>query len=81
MVAITEQVFRVPVAELLDPASRGTSVLRAPGQTFRGPAFQLGPQFGGHVVWGFTAMLLDAIFTGVGWAVPWNSERIFEVAR
>jgi len=75
------QVFRVPVAELLDPASRGTSVLRAPGQTFRGPAFQLGPQFGGHVVWGFTAMLLDAIFTGVGWAVPCNSERIFEVAR
>ena len=75
------EVFRVPVAELLDPAERGTSVLRYEGRSYRGPAFRLGPQFGGHLVWGFTAILLDRIFDALDWAEPWDRSRIFEVAR
>ena len=39
------------------------------------------PQFGGHVVWGFTAMLLSGIFESVGWEQPWDQTHIFEVSR
>ncbi len=73
------EVFRVPVAELLDGAARGTSVLRQQGQNYRGPAFRLGPQFGGHLVWGFTAHLLDGIFDELGWTEPWDRSRSFEI--
>lgn len=75
------EVFRVPVAELVDPEARGTSLLRYEGRRYRGPAFRLGPQFGGHIVWGFTAMLLAGIFDTVGWSRPWDRERVFEVVR
>lgn len=75
------EVFRVPVAELLRPAARGTSVLRSGTQTFRGAAFRLGPQFGGHTVWGFTGMLLSSIFDGVGWSRPWDRTREFPITR
>lgn len=75
------EVFRVPVAELLDPKARGTSVLTHNGRSMRGPAFQLGPQFGGHIVWGFTAMLLAGIFDTVGWTQPWDQERTFPITR
>jgi 8-oxo-dGTP pyrophosphatase MutT (NUDIX family) len=74
------EVFRVPVAELVDPAARVTSVLRAGSSVFTGPAFQLGPQFGGHLVWGFTAMLLAGVFDTVGWSVPWDKNRTRELS-
>lgn len=66
--AETVEVFRAPVARLLDPVNRHTVVLRRPGVTFRGPAFDLD----GTIVWGFTAMVLDALFDAVGWTVPWD---------
>lgn len=75
------EVFRVPIAELVDPAARGTSVLRRAGSTWRGPAFQLSERFGGHVIWGFTAMLLTGIFDSAGWAEPWDKSRLFELRR
>lgn len=75
------EVFRVPVAELLDPEARATSVLRSPAGNYRGPAFKLGPQFGGHVVWGFTALMLSGLFESVGWTEPWDTERTIEVRR
>lgn len=75
------EVFRVPVAELLRPAARGTSVLRNGAHTFRGAAFELGPQFGGHIVWGFTGMLLSSVFEAVGWAEPWDRSREFPITR
>ncbi len=75
------EVFRVPVAELLDPAARGTSVLRDRAHTFRGAAFELGPRFGGHIVWGFTGILLSSVFEGLGWAPPWDASRIFPIER
>ncbi|CAG7607291.1 NUDIX hydrolase [Leucobacter soli] len=73
------EVMRVPVAELLDPAARGTSVLRRGPVTHRGAAFRLSPRFGEHLVWGFTGMLLSSLFDGLGWAEPWDRSRLFEV--
>jgi len=66
--AETVEVFRVPVAQLIDPANRHTSVLRRDGSTYRGPAFDID----GTLVWGFTAGILDALFDATGWAQPWD---------
>jgi len=68
--AETVEVFRVPVAQLLDPATRYTSVRRYGDRTFRAPAFDVD----GTIVWGFTAMVLSGIFDAAGWTVPWNVE-------
>lgn len=68
--AETVDVFRVPVATLLDPGTRFTSTLQRMGQTFRAPAFDVD----GTIVWGFTAMVLDGLFDVAGWTVPWNSD-------
>lgn len=70
------EVFRAPVAELLDPAARGTSVMRRDGTVFRGPAFDLE---NGRILWGFTAIILSTLFDRLGWAVPWDEGRIFPV--
>ncbi|PKI91224.1 coenzyme A pyrophosphatase [Actinomycetales bacterium SN12] len=66
--AETVEVFRVPVAQLVDPANRFTSVLRRDGYTYKGPAFDVD----GTIVWGFTAGILDALFDATGWAQPWD---------
>lgn len=73
------EVFRVPVAELLDPAARGTSVLRREGFTHRGAAFRLSPRLGGHIVWGFTGILLATLFDELGWNRPWDPAQTFAV--
>jgi len=73
------EVFRVPVAELLDPASRGTSVLRRGRLVHRGAAFELDQRFGGRVVWGFTGILLATLFDQLGWSLPWDPTREFPV--
>lgn len=73
------EVFRVPVAELLDPAARGRSVLTTPRGTFKGAAFQLSDRFGSHIVWGLTGMLLSSVFDGVGWSVSWDKRNEFPV--
>ena len=65
------EVFRAPVAELLDPANRGTAVLRYGERVFRSDAFLVR----GHVVWGFTGILLSTLFTELGWAEPWDRAR------
>ena len=75
------EVFRAPVAELLDPAARGTSVLQHGATTYRGAAFALGPHLGGHLVWGFTGMTLASLFDELGWSVPWEASREFPVLR
>lgn len=67
--AETVEVFRVPVAQLLDPETRFTSTITRMGHTFRGPAFDVD----GTIVWGFTAMVLDALFDAAGWTVPWDA--------
>ncbi|MGU3409518.1 NUDIX hydrolase [Microbacterium sp. M1A1_1b] len=72
-------VFRAPVADLLDPTHRGVTVLRQDGREWRGPAFTVDTDTGRHVVWGFTASLLDALFTRLGWEEPWDRQH--EVPR
>jgi 8-oxo-dGTP pyrophosphatase MutT (NUDIX family) len=68
-------VFRAPVADLLDPAHRGVTVVRRGGQEWRGAAFTVDTVSGTHTVWGFTAMLLDAVFDRLAWTEPWDRQR------
>jgi 8-oxo-dGTP pyrophosphatase MutT (NUDIX family) len=65
------QVFRTPVRDLLDPANRVTVVLHRRGARFASPGFLVSDV----LVWGFTAMVLDSLFTALGWAVPWDTSR------
>ncbi|MCC4907540.1 CoA pyrophosphatase [Microbacterium sp. cx-59] len=73
--AESSDVFRAPVADLLDPANRGVTVLRRDGREFRGPGFRVAHTTGEHLVWGFTAMLLAALFDRLGWTEPWDQAR------
>lgn len=70
----TAEVFRMPVAALLDPANR-VSVQRVRGMSIpRTPAFQVE----GRLVWGFTAIVLAGMFDALGWAQPWDEGRLIE---
>ncbi|WP_435415037.1 NUDIX hydrolase [Ruicaihuangia caeni] len=71
----TVDVFRIPVADLLDPANRLTAVRRRGAQTFRSPAFDVE----GRLVWGFTGIVLSRLFDELGWTVPWETSRTTEV--
>lgn len=66
-------VFRVPVADLVDPARRASVTVA--GSRWRGPGFEVG----GHVVWGFTAVVLDRLLAELGWAEPWDRRRTVTV--
>lgn len=68
-------VFRAPVADLLDAAHRGVTVIRRDGRTFRGPGFMVERDGREFLVWGFTAMLLDGLFDRLGWTEPWDRTR------
>ena len=74
-VAESADVFRTPVADLLNPANRGVIVIRRDGREYRGPGFLApdGPRE--HLVWGFTGMLLDGLFDRLGWTEPWDHTR------
>lgn len=62
-------VARVPLRELVDPASR-LQVTHPSGWV--GPAFEVRDL----LVWGFTAGLLDKLLTIGGWARPWDTDRV-----
>ena len=47
-------------------------MIRRDGQEWRGPAFELDD----HLVWGFTAILLDVLFDRLGWTEPWDPDRV-----
>lgn len=64
-------VFRAPVAHLLDPHHRLTAVVQRGPQRFKSPAFE----YQGHLIWGFTAIVLDRLFAELGWNKPWNQQR------
>jgi len=68
----TVDVFRVPVADLLDPAHRAVVEHHRAGQVARTPAFEAA----GVLVWGFTALVLDGLFDALGWTVPWTAARV-----
>jgi 8-oxo-dGTP pyrophosphatase MutT (NUDIX family) len=65
-------VYRVPIEELLDPAHR-VSVRHPSGWT--GPAFLIGEDKD-LVLWGFTAGIIARLFDFVGWARPWDPDRL-----
>lgn len=71
----TETAFRVNVAHLINPKNRG--VVRLDPRPSRDvlvetPAFDLPT----CVVWGFTAFVLDALLTELGWSTPWDRTRM-----
>ncbi|MDH6111482.1 8-oxo-dGTP pyrophosphatase MutT (NUDIX family) [Kitasatospora sp. MAP12-15] len=69
----TGAVFRVPLAELTDPARRGR--YRHPSG-FSGPAFEVADR----VVWGFTAGVIDRVLHLSGLELPWDSSRSVDLA-
>lgn len=69
------QVFRIPVAEMLDPAARYTGVLQRSRERFASDVFVLSERFGGHTVWGFTGILIARLFDELGWTRPWDTTR------
>lgn len=73
----TVEVFRVPVAGLLDPDHRRTATWTRGRSTSHGPAFLTA----GHVVWGFTAFVLASMFDVLGWTEPWDDSRTIPAPR
>lgn len=69
--AETVEVFRVPVADLLDPANRVSSVVERMGRVFESPGFEVA----GTLVWGFTGFVLDWLFDQLGWTLEWDRSR------
>jgi 8-oxo-dGTP pyrophosphatase MutT (NUDIX family) len=65
-------VLVVPVAVLVDAANRAQ--VRHPSG-YSGPAFVVD----GHLIWGLTAHLLDAVLQLAGWQRPWNADRLLEI--
>lgn len=70
--AETVEVFRVPVADLLDPRNRASTEHVVDGSTLIAPAFLID----GRLIWGFTAIVLSRVFEELDWAVPWDRTRI-----
>jgi 8-oxo-dGTP pyrophosphatase MutT (NUDIX family) len=70
----TVEVFRVPVADLLDPGNRASVQHDRGGRVVRTPAFLVD----GVLVWGFTAIVLSRMFDALGWAVPWDTRRLVD---
>ena len=64
-------VFRVPVADLLNPENRRTAVITNGSRAHRSPAFLVN----GVLVWGFTGIILNAVLDELGWALPWDESR------
>jgi 8-oxo-dGTP pyrophosphatase MutT (NUDIX family) len=71
--AETAAVARVPIEVLADPANRFR--VRHPSG-FLGPAFALP----GMLVWGFTAGILTMVLQTAGWARPWDSTDVRDLA-
>ncbi|MDT0266932.1 CoA pyrophosphatase [Streptomyces sp. DSM 44915] len=67
--AETARVFTVRLAELADPAHRGTA-LHPSG--YRGPCFAVADT----LVWGFTAGVIDRLLYYGGWERPWDDGRL-----
>lgn len=67
-------VFRAPVAALADPDNRAQ--LRHPSG-YTGPAFR----YDGHVIWGFTAGVIDRLLHHCGWERPWDTTRRVELSE
>ncbi len=65
-------VYRVPLDDLLDPTHR-VSVRHPSGWV--GPGFLIGPDHD-IVLWGFTAGIIARLLDFLGWARPWDPDRV-----
>ncbi|HJB64267.1 MAG TPA: CoA pyrophosphatase [Candidatus Microbacterium pullistercoris] len=74
-VAESEAVFRAPVADLIDPANRVTSVIGYDSDTMRGPAWNLSVHDTDYFVWGFTGGIIDRLLSELGWEESWDRSR------
>lgn len=70
----TVEVYRVPVADLLDPANRASTVHTVGDRTYRSPAFTVDDK----LIWGFTAIVLSRMFDELGWSMPWDDDRVVQ---
>ena len=68
-------VMRVPVATLLDPANRVTTVHPL---GVRGPGFLLGPDRD-LLLWGFTGGVISRLFDFIGWTRAWDESVEFRI--
>ncbi|WP_261163833.1 CoA pyrophosphatase [Microbacterium sp. Marseille-Q6965] len=75
----SSSVFRAPVADLIDPANRWTTRLRRGGLSFTGPAWRVRVDGREHLIWGFTANVLDAMLARLGWDEPWDHGRVIDL--
>lgn len=66
-------VYRVPIADLVAPANRGT--FSRPDLKITTPAFDVGVL----KVWGFTAGILDFALDHLGWAGEWDSKAPVDI--
>jgi 8-oxo-dGTP pyrophosphatase MutT (NUDIX family) len=76
--AESAHVFRVPVADLLDPEHRRTVTVRRARQVHKSPGFLVEADGREHLVWGFTGGILDALFDRLGWTEPWDRSRTLD---
>ncbi|MCX0277770.1 CoA pyrophosphatase [Nocardia zapadnayensis] len=67
------RVYRVPIADLVAPANRGT--FSPPDRAYSTPAFDVGVLR----VWGFTAGLLEFALEELGWASDWDREAYIHI--
>ncbi|GAA4832538.1 CoA pyrophosphatase [Luteimicrobium xylanilyticum] len=74
------QVFRVPVADLVDPENRRTVVAHRGSNAYRAPGFVVRAEDREHLIWGFTAGVLDALLDRLGWAEPWDGARTLDLS-
>ncbi|UKJ64635.1 CoA pyrophosphatase [Cellulosimicrobium cellulans] len=77
-VAESAHVFRVPVADLLDPERRRTVTVRHDRRVHKSPGFLVEADGREHLVWGFTGGILDALFDRLGWTEPWDRTRTLD---
>lgn len=68
-------VFRSPVPDLLRPENRRTTTVTRGKYAMRSPGFLVQDQ----LIWGFTGIVLAAIFDELGWTEPWDRSRELEI--
>ncbi|CAN3131164.1 NUDIX hydrolase [Mycobacterium sp. smrl_JER01] len=71
----TALVARVPVRAFVNPENRIMVYRKENTRRSVGPAFLLNEM----MVWGFTAQVIAAMLEVAGWAVPWESDDVYEL--
>jgi len=73
----TAAVARVPLRAFINPDNRLMVSRTGAERRYAGPAFLLNEM----LVWGFTGHVISAMLDVAGWAQPWNTEDVRELAE